>query len=226
VNETVEKLLKLSEKEGLKLQLRLLPEDSIQELDTTKFNIQEDRDHFDYRYSLEKLARYNGKEFVTKRNLTSRFVRKYADGIAKICDLNDPKTLEQILNLNRIWENNKNENSTDERVENESGALNRMLVVAKNFKLVTVGVYSKDKLICFCVNEILNGEDALSHFAKADRSSAGSYAFLMKENALILQEKGKKYLNYEQDLGKPNLRHAKNSFRPIGFLKKFICTYK
>ena len=42
----------------------------------------------------------------------------------------------------------------------------------------------------------------------------------------ILKEKGKKYLNYEQDLGKPNLRQAKTSFRPIGFLKKFICTYK
>ena len=226
VNETAAKLLDFSKKEKVKLQLRFLPESAVEKIDITKFEIKEDRDHFDYRYIIEKLVNYDGREFLTKRNLTNRFLREYPDGIAKICDLKDPKTLEQILNLSRLWEQNKVKNSQDARVENESVALNRILVVSKIFKLITVGVYSENQLLCFCVNEILSGGNALSHFAKSDGSSSGSYAFLMKENAKVLKERGALYLNYEQDLGIPNLRHAKESFRPIGFLKKFICAYK
>src|SRR5438045_3776660 len=48
VNETAEALLELSKKEGLPIQLKLIPEDSIKDLDLKKFKIAEDRDNFDY----------------------------------------------------------------------------------------------------------------------------------------------------------------------------------
>lgn len=225
VNETARELLELSRKEKLKPLLKLVPELSAFQLDSA-FGIVEDRDNFDYQYDIEKLVACQGKDFLTKRNLVNRFLKKYPDAVASICDLGNSHTLGQILQLSQLWEQNKIRNSSDAKVENESAALNRMLVVPKNFQLLTVGVYSGDQLICFCVNEILSQENAISHFAKANIASSGSYAFLMRENARLLKERGVKLLNYEQDLGIVNLRFSKESFRPTGFLKKMICTLK
>src|SRR6185295_11781832 len=49
-NSTVEKLLFLSKAEKLEMVLKLVPEDSVLGLDIKKYNIVEDRDHFDYIY--------------------------------------------------------------------------------------------------------------------------------------------------------------------------------
>src|ERR1035437_4583862 len=44
VNDTAKKILDLSTEEGLRPQLKMVPEDSLKNLDLTKFKIQEDRD--------------------------------------------------------------------------------------------------------------------------------------------------------------------------------------
>jgi hypothetical protein len=226
VNETIESLLELSKKEGFKPVLKLLPEIVLKDLDTTKYAAEEDPNQFDYIYNIEKISTYEGKEFETKRNLLNRFIREYPNGVAKICNLQDPTTLEQILNLITLWEHKKITHSSDARVENELSALHRMLVVSKEFELFTIGIFSDTKLLSFCVNEFISVDMALSHFAKADGSSSGLYSFLMKENAKFIKKQNIKYLNYEQDLGIANLKHAKSSFRPEKFFKKIICTYK
>ena len=46
--------------------------------------------------------------------------------------------------------------------------------------------------------------------------------FLMHETAKILIEKGYQFMNYEQDLGIPNLRAAKLAFSPTYFLKNTL----
>ena len=43
----------------------------------------------------------------------------------------------------------------------------------------------------------------------------------MQESAKYLLERGVQMLNFEQDLGIPNLRQAKLGFRPHSFLKKY-----
>src|SRR3989344_6982684 len=60
VNETAEALLKLSKNEGLKPELRLVPESSINRLHNQQFNILEDRDHFDYILDNDKIQRHQG----------------------------------------------------------------------------------------------------------------------------------------------------------------------
>ncbi len=134
--------------------------------------------------------------------------------------------MEEILKLNNLWRENSSKNLDNLKLNIELSALDRMLVAGKIFKFIVVGVYSNSQLICFCINEIISEESAISHYAKADTSSSGVYDFLMRENAKILKEKGIKYINYEQDLGIASLRHAKLSFRPIEFLKKYSVTLK
>jgi len=58
---------------------------------------------------------------------------------------------------------------------------------------VGVGVFIDDKLVAFCLNELIEPEYVVAHVLKADISIAGVYAFLMKKNAEELYFLGKKY---------------------------------
>jgi hypothetical protein len=62
-------------------------------------------------------------------------------------------------------------------------------------------------------------------FEKAvlDEEFRGIYQFINQAFASLLPEKYET-INREQDLGDPGLRQAKESYRPMGFVKKYkIC---
>src|SRR3989344_1355173 len=77
VDDTAEKLIKLSESEGLEVFLKLIPEMTASKIDGKKFIVEEDLDNFDYIYMLDKLGVYDGNRLRSKRNLSNRFIRKY-----------------------------------------------------------------------------------------------------------------------------------------------------
>ena len=73
----------------------------------------------------------------------------------------------------------------------------------------------------FTVYEILSSEYAISHFAKADISYHRAINDMLNwEEAKVLDERGIKYFNWEQDLGIPGLRKSKEKYKPTFFLKK------
>ena len=88
-----------------------------------------------------------------------------------------------------------------------------------------MGVFIENNLIAFCINELKESEYVVSHVIKADPAFGGAYSFLIQKSAEILTDNGKKYLNYEQDVGNPSLRLAKNLLRPCFFLKKYKVSY-
>jgi hypothetical protein len=71
------------------------------------------------------------------------------------------------------------------------------------------------------ISEISNQDYAMGHASKANTAIKGANAYLMKANSEILATYGRKYFNYEQDLGLQNLRDGKSRFNPAFFLKKF-----
>ena len=77
VNETAETLLQFCKKEGAKTILELVPEDSIKGLNIKKFNIEEDRDHFDYIYPINSIASYLGSEYQKHRKMVRRFEKQH-----------------------------------------------------------------------------------------------------------------------------------------------------
>ncbi len=220
LQDTVQKLLDKSLEEGTGSELKLVPGDSIKGIDLTKFSIKEDRDHFDYVYSVDELKSYEGRIYETKRNNLNRFMRKHAGTVVKVLDLGNEETQEQIITLDHLWLENKILHKKNPEADNEFKALNR-LFQPSSLDLVAIGLYASGKLIAFCISELLVSGYALAHFAKANTHFPGVYAHLMKENAKLLSLSGVSFLNYEQDLGIPSLRHSKVSFRPKLFLKKY-----
>jgi len=219
VNETAEILLELSKKERTMPKLQLIPEESVEKLDRNKFYILENRDHFDYVYNIHELHTSEGAKYQTQRNLVSRFNKRHTDIEIKSLPINSVK--KEILELSDKWRISKTDKQDEIKLRNESEAIRRIFDFTDDKGLIAICVFNKNILIAYSLNEILEDKHVLCHFAKADTEFSGIYSFLMKQTCQFLLSLGKKFLNYEQDLGLPRLRFSKNAFQPKNFLNKF-----
>jgi hypothetical protein len=216
VNETAEKLLELSKKEGAKLKLRLVPEDSIKGMDGSHFKILEDRDHFDYILSLDVIKDFSSRKTNSKKRAVKGLVRDYSP-VVEILDLSN------IEHQNKIFQFIKESLPDDKVIENEFLAIKRFVRDYKNKNFIILGAFVKSKLVGFCFTEVLAGGFSNFHFWKADtKNYKPMYSFLLREKARLLHGKyNGKYLNIEQDLGIENLRNWKESFGSQFFLRKY-----
>lgn len=225
VNETVDKLLELSKKEGFGAELKLVPEEVIKGLDNTRFKIEEDRDNFDYIYNIEHLSSLKGTKYETHRNQINQFSKKHINWKVNIINFHEIHHKKDIINLYEQWLKNKGGDLLDKEYKNEFLALSKLLTIENLAKhnLVCFAVYIEGKLIGFIINEHINDHNII-HFEKAHIDYKGSYPFLMQQNSKILQNFNLKYLNFEQDLGIEALKFTKNKLRPSHFLKKYLIT--
>jgi len=224
VNDTAEELIELSKKEGLKPELKLIPEIVATRLDP-RFKVAEDRDNFDYIYEIPILAELSGNAFQTQRNLINQFTRLYKNLAIKVVNLSEIYHKNNIMLLFNQWIENKDSCFLVEGCENEFLALKRLLLIDDypKFNLTCFEISVKEKLVGFIINEKV-GEYDIVHFEKADISFKGSYQLLMQKNSKILNQLNIKFLNFEQDLGSSALRFTKMKFRPVFFLKKYLIT--
>lgn len=227
VNETIKKLLDFSISEGLNPELKIIPQDSIKNIDLFTFFVEEDIKHFDYIYSNEDLKNYHGHKYEPKRNFVKRFFKACPDVTVKIFDLSEQTMKEKVLGLYKIWESNKIEEGKNVDALHETLALNRFFKVYNPNHFIALGVFNREELISCSIIEVLNNDYTLSHFFKANAKYIGAYPHLMQEGAKAgLDLKQKHFFNFEQDLGIQGLRKSKTLFRPRYFLKKFSIRYK
>ncbi len=220
VNETVEELLQMSKNEGLKPELKLVPEDSIKGLDGGRFHIAEDRDNFDYIYEVESLMEMSSDKFG-KKGQHSRFFKKNFMHEIKVLDLKSPLVKNELINLFNDWAADKDRTSTD-YFKNEFSALSRFLNYSESINFFAIGIYLEEKLISASITENTHSIYNLGHFQKSLTSSfKGLNDYLMNELAKMLNERKITYMNCEQDLGLLGLRESKESYLPSHYLKKF-----
>lgn len=222
VRETIELLLQYSKDHHMAPKLTLIPEISLfkerKELHEA-FHITEDHDNFDYIYLVEKLVKLEGDIYRGKRNFVNRFRKLYANHSYAILDLTDAQVQKQILDIFQIWEMNAAKDRAE--TENELEAIRRIMLLSNSQNLITIGVFVGTQMVAFSINEKTYHDFGVIQFEKADTDFEGSYQYLKQITALELHKQGCKYINYEQDLGLENLRKAKKSWHPIGYLKKY-----
>lgn len=221
VEKTIDTLFSHSKTNNIGQELILIPEINLSSKASIadNFLVKEDHDNFDYILSVNQVSKLTGNKFGPKRNFVNRFIKNYPQAIADVFDINDSKMQKQIIDLFLIWEKktNKDRSSTD----NEFTAIKRLLKSASFFQLISIGVFIKGALIAFSINEITHTDYAIIHFEKANTSYVGVSQYLKQQTAIHLRKLGCVYINYEQDLGIPGLRKAKESWQPIKYLKKF-----
>ncbi len=181
------------------------------ELEKRGFTIQEDRDNFDYLYLRKELAELEGKKFHKKRNLVNAFINNYTYE-------ERPLTRERIDAAFSILEKWRTEKGTDGDYAASREAIERMEELALCGYLYTVDGTPAGYTLG---EELMKGKCFAIHFEKALEGYKGIYQFINQSFASILPAKYM-YINREQDLGDPGLRQAKLSYRPCGFVKKYI----
>jgi len=228
IEDTADKLLALSKKEGLRPFLKLIPEEAAIELSKEKYLIVEDRDNFDYVYATQDLVEYPGPDYSMKRRMVRSFWKNYPDAIVRTFGAEELLKEEKVLGLYERWVKNKTIEEKEVDAFNETAALKRFFSSGMPYEdFLEIGIFHGEKLIGFSLVEFLHSDHIISHFLKADTDYVGVYPCLLQEGKKIaFLRKKKSFFNFEQDLGIPGLRKSKMLFRQKHFLKKFIVSPK
>jgi hypothetical protein len=193
--------------------LKCLTEAQVPLFDRATYDVDEDRDNFDYLFDREELAKLEGRKFHGKKNLVNRFTREYRfKGEPLVGSMVD-----DALDVLERWRADRGD-PADYEAAREALNMTEELVLCG-------GVYYADSRPAgFTLGEELaRGRMFVIHFEKAISGYTGIYQFINMSFSSILPEKYS-LINREQDLGVEGLRRAKMSYRPVGFVRKYAVT--
>ncbi|MGN0435367.1 MAG: DUF2156 domain-containing protein [Wujia sp.] len=187
-----------------------------------EYQIEYDRDDADYLYLSETLASLKGKKLHGKRNHINRFLEYYPDYEYERITENNIVECEELA---QNWMKNNNEESAGD-INYEYRALCSALNNMEALGLIGAMIRIDGKACAFTIGEELNAETFVVHFEKAYADIQGAYPMINRE--FVRRELlGKyKYVNREEDMGIPGLRHAKTSYQPIQLVEKGIVRRK
>lgn len=224
LTESVETLLAYSQSERLAPTLRLVPEICITPEIADAFAVVPDDASADYLLSIERLTSLSiGKLKRKKQNIRS-FKCKYPAYEIRRLDLTSSAMISQIENLCKLWQ--KKKDRSEEEFRTEFSAIRRCLAFARHLDLIGFGTFMNEQLAAFNIYEILPGNYCMLHFCKADPDFRSLADTSESETAQLMGRMNCSIINFEQDLGLPGLRQSKQSWVPVGFLKKYSITKK
>lgn len=203
--------------------LRFCSSEDIERLDKefpNVFDIYEDRDSFDYVYKTEDLIKLSGKKYHSKKNHINKFRKLYPD--FKYCSLTSADT-EECLSLFKKWRSNKEQET--QGLDDEYIAIKDLMRNLEEFKATAAGIRVDNKLIAFSCGEVLDDKTVLIHLEHADNDYEGAFT-VMNQQFLENQWQEYEYVNREEDMGIPGMRRAKESYRPVTMIKKYIAKIK
>jgi len=183
-----------------------------EKLATLGYSVCEDRDNFDYLYSLEDLVNLTGRKFHKKKNMLNIFIRNNECQAKPLLE----EYRDDALHILEQW-NNQHDQPNDFHAAKEA--------LEKMWPLQLCGgiFYIEEQPAAYCLGEELAlGKSFVIDFEKAvlGEDLKGIYQYINQAFASILPEKYET-VNRQQDLGDPGLRHAKMSYRPVDFVKKY-----
>lgn len=180
------------------------------------FKLSEDRDNFDYLYRREDLAQLKGKRFDAKRNFIKRFYKQYNP----LCRKATQDDIEHCVDFHNEWCDDK-ACDLDIGLKREKEAILKMLKNCHTLQILGAVIEIDAKVKAFSIGEALNNTTFVVHAEKASAKFTGIYQAINNFFASIIPQEFE-FINREQDLGIDNLRKAKMSYQPAGFVKKYI----
>lgn len=185
-----------------------------------EFNVEADRDWFDYLYSKESLLALTGKKYNTPRNHINKFKKLYTDWSFEAINEN---------NIPSLIEFTKNFKFNSEKDESAALELKMCIEVLENYETYGMlgGVLkSGDKIIGYSMGEIV-GDTLFCHVEKADISYNGAYQMLTNQFLQMYASDDEiRFVNREEDCGDEGLRKSKMSYHPIELIEKNTVTIK
>ncbi|MBU1104791.1 phosphatidylglycerol lysyltransferase domain-containing protein [Candidatus Parcubacteria bacterium] len=209
-----------------KKELRFVPKEVCKILENypLQYNIHSDRDSFDYVLDIPLHKNLSGNKFKSLRRQVVGFKKAYPDSVLRLLDLKKRKEKKQALQLRKKWCLAKGFNRLE--AQNDIYSINKFFEIERSIDSLNFGLFIKDKLIAFTLNEKLENGWCMGHFGCSDADFDGASYHLEYEELGWLEKNGCRYLNMQQDTGISGLREYKNTFRPDFFLEKFTVSRK
>jgi hypothetical protein len=167
----------------------------------------------DYVYNIEKMRSFAGKKLHGKRNLIHQFEKSYT---CEPLPLFGEERLKDAKKILEVWQ----EESGQTKEETDFDACMEALELYEELVLCGFIYYVDGKPAGFIIGEELCEDTFALHFAKGMTVYKGIYQFMFNNFSKILPDKYK-FVNFEQDLDKENLRLAKMSYEPDLLVKKY-----
>ena len=176
------------------------------------------RDYWDYLYTVEKLSDLAGKKLHSKRNHIHRFLEQNDWRFEPL----EPRHFSACQELLDMWMASCGEDEQDGIYE-EYEALQKAFRYYRELQLDGGVLYSGDTLIAFTIGEPICEHTFDVHFEKAMSLIQGSYTMINREFCRYIRAKypGIRWINREDDTGRPSLRKAKLSYYPDRMVEKY-----
>jgi len=185
------------------------------------FDVAEDRDNANYVYAAADLAELPGRAYSAKRNLVAQASRAYRWEAEPLTAAHAADCL--ALARRQCVETGM---QSDLSAVRELDALAATLRLGAAFGLEGLVLRVEGRVAAFSLWERLDGETAVIHFERADRSLKGLYQVVNREAARDLAAAGFRFVNREEDIGDEGLRKAKLSYHPCRIEMAYVLTPK
>lgn len=185
----------------------------------SKYQILEDRDSFDYIYDADQLRNLVGRKYAKRKNDISFFLRNY-EGRYEYRELTETNSTE-ILSFLNLWLEQKEDQDPLQRLKSEDTGLAHLLQALSLSNARIAGIYIDGILSAFSLGTYDPAtKTVVIHVEKVLKVNRGLNPFLSQQ-FLIRTFPEANYVNREDDMGIPALRHAKEEYHPICFSKKY-----
>lgn len=224
LRETILAAKKLFEDKGFEFSLRLVPfhvmeiiREAVPEIRWT-----DDRPNYDYIYLTQELIDLKGRDFHKKKNHLNYFKKTYDYEYVELTSDMADEAMAFIAEFNARKEVPEHEM---ELLKMEEEAMDD---VFRNIEAVgySAGAILIDgKIEAIAIGGRLGRNTVVEHVEKANIEYRGLYQAINNEFCKHVASWAK-YINREEDMGIPNLRKAKLSYRPVKLLEKYIGHFK
>lgn len=183
-----------------------------------RYHLYDERDWWDYIYSVRDLASLPGKTFHKKRTALNKFKRDFDNCYSY--HVIDKNNIERVRRYQNKWLTARFENyGMDESLLAENEQIDFLL---DNFNSLSVkGGYVEinGKVAGYTLAVPLGADSYDMTTLKTSRKYPNVTVYLINEFAKVLEHRAS-YINFEEDIGSEGLRKFKNDFNPCALLKK------
>lgn len=187
-----------------------------------EMSFRDDRPNYDYIYLTEDLINLKGRTFHSKKNHLNYFKKTYEYEYVELTSDMADDAMRFIAEFNARKEVPAHEM---EMLKMEEQAMDD---VFRNLEAVgySAGAILIDgKIEAVAIGGQLGRNTVTEHVEKANVEFRGLYQAINNEFCKHVASCAK-YINREEDMGIPNLRKAKLSYKPVKLLEKYIGVFK
>ena len=225
LKETIYEAKRIFEEKGEKFSIRLLPLhmiDIIKAACPGEMKYIEDRPNYDYIYKRQDLIDLKGREYHSKKNHLNYFHNNFEYKYVKLTSDMTDDAMAFIGEFNIRKDIPEHEMAL---LKMEEEAMHDVFLNIEKLGYLAGAILIDDKIEAISIGGYLNKNTVTVHVEKANTSFRGIYQAINNEFCKHIPS-NIKFINREEDMGIPNLRKAKLSYKPVKLLEKHIVVFK